>query len=117
MSAGMAKSGHSLHPATCRSDEPELRGSWLHVAVMGKRFVNMNIRVRLYRVRGPKSRHARMQPLTRGPEDDETKTMTVARPHHVCTCHCQSGGSTVQGFARSADSAKIGVLSLFSKKS
>ena len=25
-----------------------------------------------------------MQPPTRGPEDDETKTMTVARPHHVC---------------------------------
>ena len=25
-----------------------------------------------------------MQPLTRGPEDDETKTMTVARPQHVC---------------------------------
>ena len=25
-----------------------------------------------------------MQPLTRGPEDGETKTMTVARPHHVC---------------------------------
>ena len=28
--------------------------------------------------------HARMQPPTRGPEDDGTKTMTVARPHHVC---------------------------------
>ena len=25
-----------------------------------------------------------MQPLTLGPEDGETKTMTVARPHHVC---------------------------------
>ena len=25
-----------------------------------------------------------MQPLTRGSEDDETKTMTVARPQHVC---------------------------------
>ena len=25
-----------------------------------------------------------MQPPTRGPEDDGTKTMTVARPHHVC---------------------------------
>ena len=25
-----------------------------------------------------------MQPPTRGPEDDEAKTMTVARPHHVC---------------------------------
>ena len=25
-----------------------------------------------------------MQPLTRGPEDDETKIMTVARPQHVC---------------------------------
>ena len=25
-----------------------------------------------------------MQPLTRGPEDGETKTMTVAWPHHVC---------------------------------
>ena len=24
------------------------------------------------------------QPLTRGPEDGETKTMTVARPQHVC---------------------------------
>ena len=33
---------------------------------------------------GRKYRHARMQPLTRGPEDGETKTMTVARPHHVC---------------------------------
>ena len=27
---------------------------------------------------------ARMQPLTRGPEADETKTMTVAWPHHAC---------------------------------
>ena len=45
---------------------------------------------------GPKSSHARMQPLTRGPEDDETKTMTVARPQHVSVaCHCQSGGSTI----------------------
>ena len=25
-----------------------------------------------------------MQPLTRGPEADETKTMTVAWPHHAC---------------------------------
>ena len=25
-----------------------------------------------------------MQPLTRGPEADETKTMTAARPHHTC---------------------------------
>ena len=25
-----------------------------------------------------------MQPPTRGPEDEGTKTMTVARPHHVC---------------------------------
>ena len=25
-----------------------------------------------------------MQPLTRGPEADETKTMTVAWPHHPC---------------------------------
>ena len=25
-----------------------------------------------------------MQPLTLGPEDGETKTMTVARPQHVC---------------------------------
>ena len=25
-----------------------------------------------------------MQPPTRGPADGETKTMTVARPHHVC---------------------------------
>ena len=33
---------------------------------------------------GRKYRHARMQPPTRGPEDDGTKTMTVARPHHVC---------------------------------
>ena len=38
-----------------------------------------------------------MQPLTRGPEADETKTMTVTRPHHTTrACHCQSGGSTVQ---------------------
>ena len=28
--------------------------------------------------------HARMQPLTRGPEADETKTMTVALPCHAC---------------------------------
>ena len=27
---------------------------------------------------------ARMQPLTRGPEADGTKTMTVAWPHHAC---------------------------------
>ena len=33
---------------------------------------------------GRKSAHARGHPPTRGPEDDETKTMTVARPHHVC---------------------------------
>ena len=25
-----------------------------------------------------------MQPLTRGPEADETKIMTVAWPHHAC---------------------------------
>ena len=25
-----------------------------------------------------------MQPLTRSPEADETKTMTVAWPHHAC---------------------------------
>ena len=25
-----------------------------------------------------------MQPLTRGPEADETKTMTVTWPHHAC---------------------------------
>jgi len=25
-----------------------------------------------------------VQPLTRGPEADETKTMTVAWPHHAC---------------------------------
>ena len=25
-----------------------------------------------------------MQPLTRGPEADGTKTMTAARPHHAC---------------------------------
>ena len=30
------------------------------------------------------TRCTRVQPLTRGPEDDETKTMTVARPQHVC---------------------------------
>ena len=33
---------------------------------------------------GPKYSGARVQPLTRGPEADETKTMTVARPHHAC---------------------------------
>ena len=33
---------------------------------------------------GRKSLHARMQPLTLGPEDGETKTITVARPQHVC---------------------------------
>ena len=33
---------------------------------------------------GPKYRGARGQPLTRGPEADETKTMTVAWPHHAC---------------------------------
>ena len=32
---------------------------------------------------GPKYRGARGQPRTRGPEDDETKTMTVALPHRV----------------------------------
>ena len=37
-----------------------------------------------------------MQLPTRGPEADETKTMTVTLPHRVCECHCQSGGSTVQ---------------------
>ena len=30
-----------------------------------------------------KYRVARMQPLTRGPEADETKTMTVTLPHRV----------------------------------
>ena len=33
---------------------------------------------------GLKYRGARGQPLTRGPEADETKTMTVAWPHHPC---------------------------------
>jgi len=33
---------------------------------------------------GLKFSGARMQPLTRGPEADETKTMTVAWPHHAC---------------------------------
>ena len=33
---------------------------------------------------GPKSHHRSGQPPTRGPEDGETKTMTVARPQHVC---------------------------------
>ena len=33
---------------------------------------------------GPRYRQARMQPPTLSPEDGETKTMTVARPHHVC---------------------------------
>ena len=32
---------------------------------------------------GLKYRGARMQPLTRGPEAVETKTMTVALPHRV----------------------------------
>ena len=32
---------------------------------------------------GLKYRGARVQPLTRGPEADETKTMTVALPHRV----------------------------------
>jgi hypothetical protein len=45
---------------------------------------NQAVCVSVYTGYGPKSRHARMQPLTRGPEDDETKTMTVARPQHVC---------------------------------
>ena len=36
------------------------------------------------RVCGLKYRGARMQPLTRSPEADETKTMTVACPHHAC---------------------------------
>ena len=39
-----------------------------------------------------------MQPLTRSPEADETKTMTVAWPHHACvplSKYCQSGGSTI----------------------
>eukprot|EP00964_Phaeocystis_antarctica_P133193 scaffold97393_cov72-Phaeocystis_antarctica.AAC.1 len=33
---------------------------------------------------GPKYSGARMQLPTRGPEADETKTMTVAWPHHAC---------------------------------
>ena len=33
---------------------------------------------------GLKYHGARVQPLTRGPEADETKTMTVAWPHHAC---------------------------------
>ena len=33
---------------------------------------------------GRKYPHARMQPLTLGPEDGETNTTTVARPQHVC---------------------------------
>jgi hypothetical protein len=33
---------------------------------------------------GLKFSGARGQPLTRGPEADETKTMTVAWPHHAC---------------------------------
>ena len=33
---------------------------------------------------GLKSPKPRMQPLTRGPEADETKTMTAARPQHAC---------------------------------
>ena len=32
---------------------------------------------------GLKFSGARMQPLTRGPEADETKTMTVTLPHHA----------------------------------
>jgi len=32
---------------------------------------------------GPKYRGARGQPRTRGPEADETKTMTVTLPHRV----------------------------------
>jgi hypothetical protein len=35
------------------------------------------------RLYGPKYRGARMQPLTRGPEADETKTMTVTLTHCV----------------------------------
>ena len=38
-----------------------------------------------------------MQPRTRSPEADETKTMTVTLPHDTASeCHCQSGGSTIQ---------------------
>ena len=37
-----------------------------------------------------------MQPLTRGPEADETKAMTVTLPHHACVPGSQNGGSTVQ---------------------
>ena len=33
---------------------------------------------------GLKFYHPRMQPLTRGPEADETKTKTVALPQHAC---------------------------------
>ena len=33
---------------------------------------------------GLKYRGARMQPLTRGPEANETKTLTVALPQHAC---------------------------------
>ena len=45
--AEMAKSGHALHPAICRSDEPELGVvvAACAVGVTGKLVVKMNIRV------------------------------------------------------------------------
>ena len=50
--------------------------------------IKVKARVALVCIRGtgygPKYRRPRGHPPTRGPEDDETKTMTVARPHHVC---------------------------------
>ena len=38
----------------------------------------------IYGVRMKVPRGARVQPLTRGPEADETRTMTAARPQHAC---------------------------------
>ena len=46
VSAEMAKSGHALHPAICRSDGPELVVVVVACGATEKRFVKMNIRVR-----------------------------------------------------------------------
>ena len=47
-------------------------------------YVIFSYRVPVYTGYGPKYRGARVQPLTRGTEADETKTKTVALPQHAC---------------------------------
>ena len=57
---------------------------------------------------GLKSPNARMQPLTRGPEAGETKTMTAARPHHACV---PLSGARQHRAARSSCADAFGVRS------